>query len=151
MKHFSVLHILSLFSLLAAVGCANPVKLEYSIEVPPDVPREAKAQDKNCRVVSIQPRQTYAYWHMQGWIICLEGFTRNSIDLSNERPLLPPVQNWGYATRGQEEGYHRCRKLLLKQVKLHGSQSALARAEILLQSLKDIWGDQDSPHWKQEF
>jgi hypothetical protein len=124
--------------------------IEYSIEIPPDVPREAKAQDKDCKVVSILPRQIYSRWHMQGWIVCLEGFVEKNIDLSNERPLLPAIQSWGFATRGQEEGYHQCRRLLVGQMKLHGEEAVRARAESLLQSLRDIWHDVDSPRWKQE-
>jgi hypothetical protein len=132
-------------------GCANPVVLAYSVDIPLDVPIEAKAQDKNCKVVSIRPRRTYAYWHMQGWIICLEGFVEKSIDLNNERPLLPAIQSWGFATRGQDDGYHQCRRLLREQIELHGNQPARARAESLLQLLKDLWRDAESPHWKQEF
>jgi len=140
-----------LLAFMLFAGCASPIAIQYSIDIPLDVPAEAKAQDKNCKVVSIRPRQTYAYWHMQGWIICLEGFVKNNIDLHNERPLLPAVQSWGFATRGQEEGYHQCRRLLLKQIELHDDDSTREWAELLLQSLRNIWRDSESPHWKRDF
>lgn len=151
MAYFRNCSCLCFLAFLLVVGCANPVVLEYSVDIPPDVPREAKAQDKDCKVVSIRPRQTYAYWHMQGWITCLEGLIEKGIDLNNEKPLLPALQSWGYATRGQEEGYHQCRRLLLKQMELHGDESTRERAELLLQSLRDIWHDTESQHWKKEF
>lgn len=143
MKHLNALSLMCLLSLLVGAGCVNPVELDYSVDIPPDVPREAKAQDKDCKVVSILPRQIYSRWHMQGWIVCLEGFVEKSIDLSNERPLLPAVQSWGFAMRGQEEGYHECRKLLLKQMKLHGEGPARRRAKSLLKSLRAIRGNEE--------
>jgi hypothetical protein len=129
---------------LIAAGCANRVVLKYSIDIPPDVPREAKAQDKDCKVVSILPRQIYSRWHMQGWIVCLEGFVKKNIDLSNERPLLPAIQSWGFAMRGQEEGYHQCCQLLLGQIELHGEGPARKRARSLLKSLRAIRSNEES-------
>ncbi len=143
--------LLCLLSCMLAAGCANAVLLEYSIDIPPDVPPEAKAQDKDCKVVTIQPRRLYARWHMEGWIVCLEGFIEEAIDLHDEKPLLPAVQSWGFATRGQEKGYHQCRVLLLEQVKLHGEKAVRSRAKSLLLKLRETCRDDDSPHWKQSF
>jgi hypothetical protein len=151
MTHLGRQGALFLAACLLAAGCANLVVLKYSIDIPPDVPRVAKAQDKDCKVVTIKPRRAYARWHMQGWIICLEGFIEKNIDLSNERPLLPAIQSWGFATRGQEEGYHQCRRLLVEQIELHGEEAVRARTESLLKSLRDTWHNAKAPHWRQEF
>lgn len=105
----------------------EPTFIEYHVEFPSDWPRILEMPEKDGTTRVEIAREWYAWFHREGWNLCLDDFLAGRVTLTGKVPPIGGGAESGWSAEARADGYHRCLAALREAA---GADEAALRARL---------------------